>query len=137
MTHSQHSDRRLFLASTLLILAGIGLFVALLQVAAAVIIPPHPLTFRVLFIGLAASLLLASACLVLRDTSALWQIPLQAFAAAMLVLGVSALVTAAFYNWHTLIGGIGVRAVTSIAIGIGAAWLICRLQVRLLPQQDT
>ncbi len=136
MASTQLSNRRFFLASSLIILSGIGLFVVLAQVLAAAALLPHPLTPRVLWVGFSALLLLGCACLVLRDTSALWQIPLQSLAAAAITLGVGAIVVAAFNNWRLLIGSFGIKALGILAMGIGAGWLMRHLQVRLLPRHD-
>ena len=136
MTHPQHSDRRTFIAAALLILSAICLFVSLYQVASSAVLRTHILPARVALIAVAGLLLLATACGVIRDKSALWQIPLQAFAGATLVAGVGAIVTTTFSNWHLLYGSLGLRALASLLVGVLAAWAMRRLQVRLLPQQD-
>ena len=136
VTDHRHSDRRLLFASTLIIVGGIVLLVVLGQVAATLVLPPHPLTFRV-FVGAAvALLLLGSACLALRDASILWQIPLQSLAVAAIAVGVGTLIRVASDDWNLLFSSLGLRVAASLAIGTGAGWLMRRLQVRLLPRQD-
>ena len=136
MTRFRRSDVRLFTGSALIILACIGLFGALYQLAATVVFPDHVLASQALAIAVAGFTSLLCACVVLRDTSALWQIPLQALALAAIVVGVSALGSAAFYNWRALVGGLGLKASACLAIGLGTVWLMRRLQVRFLPGKD-
>jgi uncharacterized membrane protein YbhN (UPF0104 family) len=136
VTDHQRSDRQLISASALIILAGIGLFLTFAQVAAFVVLPSHVITLRVFAAGAFGVALLAACSILLRDTSVLWQIPLQALAASCLAVGVAVIVTAAFGNWHSLLGPTGYRATGCLAVGLGAAWLMRQLQVRLLPQQD-
>jgi len=136
VTDHQRSDRQLFLASALIILAGIGLLLSFAQVVAFAVFPSHELTLRVLAVGAFGAVLLAASSLVLRDTSVLWQIPLQALAASCLAVGLGVVVTAAFGNWHSLLGATGYRAAGCLAVGLSAAWLMRRLQARRLPQQD-
>jgi uncharacterized membrane protein YbhN (UPF0104 family) len=135
VTDHQRSVRQLIISSALIILAGIGLFLTFAQVAAFVVLPSHVITLRVLAAGAFGVALLAACSILLRDTSILWQIPLQALAASCLAVG-AVIVTAAFGNWHSLLGPTGYRATGCLAVGLGAAWLMRQLQVRLLPQQD-
>jgi hypothetical protein len=136
VTHLQHSDRRLFIASALLILSAICLFVSFYQIASTAVLRTHMLPIRLALIAVAGLALLGTACAVIRDISALWQIPLQAFAGGTLVVGVGVIVTTIFADWHLLYGSLGLRALSSLLLGLLAAWLMRRLQVRLLPQQD-
>ncbi len=136
MTHPQHSDHRLLVASALLILSGICLFVSSFQVASAAVLLTHVPPARGALVVVAGLVLLGAACAVIRDISALWQIPLQAFAAGALVVGAGVIVATAFADWRLLYGSLGLRALTSLLLGLAAAWLMRRLQVRLLPQQD-
>lgn len=130
VTHTQRSERRHFVASALIILSAIGLFAVLLQVTSAIVLPPHRLTLRVLWVALAACLLLFGACVALKDSSLLWQVPLQSFAAAAVTLGAGLILMTAFNDWHLLMGALGLRALASLTIGIGAGRLMRRLQVR-------
>jgi len=117
-------------------LAGIGFFLGLFFVAMAIVLPHQPPAFRALvFIALAAPLL-AFASWILRDTSIIWQIPLQSCAVATATVGAVVLVTLAFNDWHLLFGRVGIKAASSLVIGLGLGWLMRQLQTRLLPEQD-
>jgi hypothetical protein len=130
------SGRRLFLASALVILAGTSLFVVLLFAAMALVLPHQQPVFRALGIGISAVPFLAFASLILRNTSILWQIPLQACAAAAATVGAVVLVTLSFDDWHLLFGIIGLKAASSLVIGLALGWLMRQLQARSLPEQD-
>ena len=117
-------------------LSAICLFISFYQVASVAVIRSHMLPTRLALFVLAGVALLGIACVVIRDVSALWQIPLQAFAGGTLVVGVGSIATTALADWHLLYGSLGLRALASLASGLLAAWLMRRLQVRLLPQQD-
>jgi hypothetical protein len=130
------SNRKLFLASALVILAGIGLFLMFLFVSLAVVLPQQPPVYRALVIGAFAAPLLLLASWTLRDTSILWQIPLQSCAAATATVGAVALVTLAFNDWHLLFGSIDTKAALSLVTGFALGWLMRQLQARLLREQD-
>jgi hypothetical protein len=120
----------------LLSLSGIGLFVAFAQIVLSVVLAHHPIGLRILFLGLSGLLLLACACVVLREASALWQIPLQACAMALIAAGATTLITSAVYNWQAFLGSVGIKSALSLITGLAAGGLMRRLQVRLLPKQD-
>ena len=134
MTKAKHSDGRLFLGAALFLLGFIGAFASFYAAASALVFSSHFFAFRV-FVGSAASLiLLAGACLAVSDTSGFWQLPLQAFAVAAIVVGVAAVVSAAFGNWHLLFGALGFRALACLLAGVGAGYVMRRLQIRFLPR---
>lgn len=134
MTKTKHSDGRMFLGAALFLLGFIGAFASFYAVASAIVFPAHFLAFRV-FVGFVASLvLLAGACIAVSDVSGFWQFPLQAFAVAAVVVGVAAIVSAAFGNWHLLFGALGFRALACLLAGVGAAYVMRRLQIRFLPR---
>ncbi|MBU6248920.1 MAG: hypothetical protein KGN77_14305 [Xanthomonadaceae bacterium] len=134
MTKAKHSDGRLFLGAGLFLLSFIGAFASFYAVASALVFPSHFFVFRV-FVGAMASLvLLAGACLAVSDASGFWQLPLQAFAVAAIVVGVATVVSAAFGNWHLLFGALGFRALASLLAGVGAGYVMRRLQIRFLPR---
>jgi hypothetical protein len=134
MTKAKHSDGRMFLGAALFLLGFIGAFASFYAVASALVFPSHFFAFRV-FVGFVASLvLLAGACIAVSDVSGFWQFPLQAFAVAAVVVGVAAIVSAAFGNWHLLFGALGFRALACLLAGVGAGYVMRRLQIRFLPR---
>ena len=134
MTKAKHSDRRLFLGAALFLLGFIGAFASFYAVASALVFPSSFFTLRVL-VGFASSLLLlAGACIATSNASGFWQFLLQAFAAAAIVVGVTAIVSTAFGDWHLLFGSLGVRALACTLAGVGAGYIMRRLQIRFLPR---
>jgi len=134
MTKAKHSDGRMFLGAALFLLGFIGAFASFYAVTSALVFPSHFFAFRV-FVGFVASLvLLAGACIAVSDVSGFWQFPLQAFAVAAVVVGVAAIVSAAFGNWHLLFGALGFRALACLLAGAGAGYVMRRLQIRFLPR---
>ena len=132
MTKARPSDRRLFFGAALYLVGFVDIFASFYAVASALVFPSQFFTSRVLA-GFASSLvLLAGACISTRDASGFWQFPLQAFAVAAIVVGVTAIVSAAFGNWHLLFGALGLRALACTLVGVGTGYLMRRLQVRFL-----
>ena len=136
MALQRPTDVTLMCGAALLLLSGVGLFVVLGEVAAALVLPPNPVTPRVLAVLFISLLLLALASYVLRAKSVLWQVPLQAFAAATLAIGAAAVVVSLFQDWRLLLSGFGLKATVCLFLGIATAWLMRHLQARLLPEQD-
>ena len=134
MTKAKHSDGRLILGAALFLLGFIGAFASFYAVASALVFPSHFFALRVL-IGSAFSLaILAAACIATSDASGFWQFPLQAFAVASVVVGVTAIVSAAFGNWHLLFGALGLRALVCTLLGVGSGYFMRHLQIRFLPR---
>jgi hypothetical protein len=134
MTKAKHSDGRLFLGAALFLLGFIGAFASVYAVASALVFPAHFFALRVLVIGASSLVLLAAACIATSDGSGFWQFPVQAFVVATVVVGVSAIVSAVFGNWHLLFGALGLRALVCILAGVGAGYFMRHLQVRFLPR---
>ncbi len=135
MHKAKHSDRRLFLGAAFFLLGFIVACGTFYAVASALVFPSHFFAFRV-FVGLTSSLLLlAVACIATSDASGLWQFPLQAFAVATIIVGITAIVSAAFGNWHLLFGGLGLRALASTLSGISAGYVMQRAQIRFLSRR--
>lgn len=134
MTKAKHSDGRLFLGVALFLLGFICAFASFYAVASALVFPSHFFAFRVFVSSVASLILLAGACLALSDTSGFWQLPLQAFAVATIVVGVTAIVSATFDNWHLLFGALGFRALACLLAGVVAGYVMRRLQIRFLPR---
>ena len=134
MTKAKHSDGRLFLGAALFLLGFICAFASFYAVASALVFPAHFFALRIL-VGFVFSLaLLAAACVATTDASGFWQFPLQAFAVAAVVVGVTAIASAAFGNWHLLFGALGFRALVCLLLGIGAGYFMRHLQIRFLPR---
>ena len=134
MTKAKHSDGRLFLGAALFLLGFIGAFASFYAVASALVFPSHFFALRFLAITATSLVLLAAACIATSDGSGFWQFPIQAFAVAAIVVGVSAIVSAAFGNWHLLFGALGLRALACILAGVGAGYFMRHLQIRFLPR---
>ena len=134
MTKAKHSDVRMFLGAALFLLGFVGAFASFYAVASALVFPSHFFAFRIFFGFVASLIFLTGACLAVSDVSGLWQGPLRAFALAAVVVGVAAIVSAAFGNWHLLFGAFGFRAIACLLAGIGAAYVMRGLQIRFLPR---
>jgi hypothetical protein len=100
----------------------------------ALVFPSHFFAFRALVGSVASLILLAGACLAVSDASGFWQLPLQAFAVAAIVVGVAAVISAALGNWHLLFGALGFRALACLLAGVGAGYVMRRLQIHFLPR---
>ena len=134
MTKAKHSDGRMFLGAALFLLGFIGAFASFYAVASALVFPSHFFPYRISFGFLASLILLAGACIAVGDLSGLWQGPLRAFVLAAVIVGVAAIVSAAFGNWHLLFGALGLRALACLLAGAGAAYVMRGLQIRFLPR---
>jgi hypothetical protein len=130
MAEAKPSDRQLFLASGLLVLGRVGLWISAIY-AAARVIASQPVPTRVWFIGGLSLVLTFIASRLFRTSSLNWQVALQALAIAGIVLGMSMLFQTFRTESNGLLSNSGAIGLLILLIGIASAIVLRRLQGKI------
>ena len=130
MAEARPSDRRLFLATALLVLGRMGLLTSIIY-AAAQIVTIQTLPNRVWFIGAFSLALTFIASRLFRTPSLNWQVALQASAGAGLALGISILFRVFGADAESLPGYPGAIGLFLPLIGVASALALRRLQAKI------
>jgi hypothetical protein len=121
-------DSRLMAGAAFLVLARIGLLVTLANVVLSLVFIWRPVGPGLWYVLGPSVLMLVVASILFRDLSLIWQVTLQALAAAGIIVGIAVILNTAFRDWRGLLSVPAVLAIGSIAFGVGCAVLMRWLQ---------
>lgn len=126
----KQSEARTVAGVVLLLLSSLGMAAALVQVGPRIILAEETIPTRIWVVLSLSVTLLGLAGLVIRDRSLLWQVLLQVFAAAGIVVGLSILLDTAFSAPFALWSREALWGAIVLAAGVSSAMLMRRLQRR-------